>query len=297
MVLQCGAILDLVWDSVIVLFSLFDIVCDVLIAHEYYKDGRMELFTASCIIFCTAQVSYSLLFTMLWGSKWSVRRRVLLFFLIIPVAQLVPFFFWFESLHFEWMDKMIRHANLKLSRKPPKMKFNKKQKDGKDALWLYLESKFNMHCGFLVEGLVEAVPQAILQTIGIIIQRDSFGNDSVSWLSIFSILMSLSVIASKGYLVAYSIDSRTFIFNLICVMYDVCSLFATATWLFSTGGNLMGSALWWSILRPVLICGVGVGVSVLILSILDDAIKLLRRATTPAFRANWHWIWTTRNAF
>ena len=50
-------------------------------------------------------------------------------------------------------------------------------------------------------------------------------------LNVFSIVVAALVIASKGYLVAYSIDRATFGFNVACVAADVFALFACATWL------------------------------------------------------------------
>merc|ERR1719461_829598 len=79
---------------------------------------------------------------------------------------------------------------------------------------------------FLVEAFVEAVPQCILQTVAVI----TIGR--ATSLNILSILISIIVIASKSFLVSYSISRPTFVFNLFCITADIFGLFATATWLF-----------------------------------------------------------------
>ena len=71
--------------------------------------------------------------------------------------------------------------------------------------------------GFLVEALVEAIPQCSLQVAAVVLASDA------SALNVFSILLSLAVIASKGWLAAYSLHRPTFVFNSLAIAADVRS--------------------------------------------------------------------------
>ena len=61
--------------------------------------------------------------------------------------------------------------------------------------------------------------------------------------NIFSILMSITVVASKGYLVAYSIHRPSFAFNYLTITADSFNLFASATWLFVALGGMTDNPL------------------------------------------------------
>jgi hypothetical protein len=58
-----------------------------------------------------------------------------------------------------------------------------------------------------------------------------------SGVNVLSILMSVSVVASKGYLVAFSLHRPTLVFNFLMISADAFNLFAAATWLFVRIGN------------------------------------------------------------
>ena len=54
-----------------------------------------------------------------------------------------------------------------------------------------------------------------------------------------SIFLSLTVVASKGYLVSFSLHKTTFAFQYLGVVADTFNLFATVTWLFSSDMKLL----------------------------------------------------------
>ena len=112
----------------------------------------------------------------------------------------------------------------------------------------------------------------MLQTVAILVLDDT------SAINVFSILMSIVVVASKGYLVAYSLHRPTFAFNYTCIAADAFNLFATATWLFvlvgGSGSSLEAHPLWW---WPAIVgmasCAVG-GFGLLTFSMFDDHLKV-----------------------
>ena len=57
--------------------------------------------------------------------------------------------------------------------------------------------------------------------------QEAVSNDNID---VISILLSLTVICSKGWLAAYSLHRPTFVFNSIAIAADVACLFAAAAW-------------------------------------------------------------------
>ena len=105
-----------------------------------------------------------------------------------------------------------------------------KEKENKqldaDPLSDYIKQKTISHLGFIVEAVVEAVPQSILQMVFIVIYGH-YNN-----LNIFSILMSMIVVASKGTLLCYNIYRPTAIFNFLAFSVDIFGIFSVCAWLF-----------------------------------------------------------------
>jgi hypothetical protein len=81
------------------------------------------------------------------------------------------------------------------------------------------------HFGFIVEAILEAFPQCILQMVCIIWYQEA------SPLAMYSILLSVTTIASKGVVFSFSIDPIVFVFNVCCVLIDIFGFFATLTWI------------------------------------------------------------------
>jgi uncharacterized protein with PQ loop repeat len=232
----------LINDIIVVIFSLVDIVLDLLVCQQFYKTQRMTYFYISVIIFLIAQCSYSFLFVATWGKKLTPPYKMLTFFLVLPFGQLVPFFTWIESFRFESLDSGIKFIGLAPTSETDESTAGTGGGEGtgghneNDMLWDYIQHKYQSHAGFVAEALAEAIPQCILQTIALITQSSSA---QISPVIVLSILMSICVISSKGYLISYSIHRPTFIFNFICIIADCFNLFATCAWLFQQHDDLI----------------------------------------------------------
>ena len=170
-------VLDAVHDAAVVGFSLADIATDILVALEFRADGHATLWTVSAAIFALAQLSYAFLFVFVFAREWSACGRLALFFAVLPVAQLVPFFTWFESFHWPALDARLREAGLKPTAVAEVEAADRDDGTaegeddggaaGEDFLFGYVRSKYQAHAGFIVEAFVEAVPQAVLQIIAV----------------------------------------------------------------------------------------------------------------------------------
>lgn len=252
--------LDIIWDIITAVISITDVVTDLLVANEFYQDGKMTEFTIAVAIFILAQLSYAFLFAGTWAKEFTNCGKFCVFLLALPLGQFVPIFAWLESFHFEWLDNFIR----KMSLKPT----DKVGTDGDDdTLWAYIQAKYQAHAGFLAEAFMEAVPQSILQVAAIMLYGKA------SNLNLLSILLSIIVIASKGYIVSYSIHRPTFLFNFICIIADCFGLFATFTWLFVNNASLFNSSWWQYLALGGALLSVLGGFALVWFTIFDDHLK------------------------
>ena len=123
-------------------------------------------------------------------------RGAIIFFCALPFAQFVPLVFMFQAENADLFRKLYRSVGLESGMETFRRDVQKSRRgvnddddnDDADPLSAYIRSKFVSHIGFIVEAVVEAVPQSILQMVGIILFKD------FTFLNIFSIFMSMSVV-------------------------------------------------------------------------------------------------------
>lgn len=216
---------DLVWDFVTVTCSFVDICCDIGVAWMFYRKGYTMFFRAACSIFLLAQVSYAIVYIGICGdSNWTHKKRIVMFVVVLPFAQLIPIIFWLQTFDFPWLGKLM--AKLELHAVP---EHNPDKEE--DRLLAYIRSKLRSHLGFVIEAFVEAIPQCLLQTAALCMYPEL-----ATGVSIYSILMSITVVASKAYMVSYSPLMPTFLMNIACIVGDLISIFASTTWIFTAHG-------------------------------------------------------------
>ena len=279
--------LSLLHDLLTAAASVSDVIFDVLVAAEFYREGRMGFFYGSVAIFIVAQAAYSFLFAAAYASHRSPGRRLLVFAVCFPIAQAIPLFAWLESLELPCMLRLMR----KLGLRPSADNERRKGSADADSLWLAFRAKFASHSGFLAEAVVEAVPQAGLQAAAALLAG------SISPLNLISILLSVLVIGSKGWCLSYSLHRPTLAFNSLCVAADVLALFACLTLVFSAPlpsplgaedypattlalvSALASSARGWLLLLAGLsLClAVGTGFLLLLATMADDTLLNRRR--------------------
>ncbi len=90
----------------------------------------------------------------------------------------------------------------------------------------WINSKLNKHLGFLIESVIEAFPQSLLQIIAIVYFKEA------NYISIISILLSMFSVMSKSLILSQGIDKYTFIWTWLCVVTDFFAIFFTLTWIF-----------------------------------------------------------------
>ena len=201
-------------------FSVGDVALDVLVCMQFYATGDMSFFWASIIVFAAAQVTYAFLFTATFAEHRPVSGRLLVFACVLPLAQLIPVFTWIESCDVPRLHGAMRSLGLR-----PSLRGCSRERASSDSLWLLFKAKVGAHAGFLAEALVEAVPQCALQTAhAVLVGR-------LSAVGAASILLSVSVIASKSWVLSYSLHRPTLALNSLAIGADVCALFANICWL------------------------------------------------------------------
>lgn len=214
--------------------ALFDVVCDAAVAYEFYRAGRTAYFALSLGVFFVAQLVYAFYFVSTWAAHLKASAQIWAFFLVLPVAQLVPLFAFFEALHVAWIDRRIRELGLRPRRHSAAASSSAARSVSAPpphrSSWEELQQKHAGAAGFMLEALAEAIPQALLQTAALVTAPGGVAGASRTMQ--FSIALSILCVASKSYLISFSIDARTYAFNCACVAADVFALFATTTWLF-----------------------------------------------------------------
>jgi len=203
---------------------------DVLVLRAFAEHENPVFFRLSLAVFVMAQIAYAFLFTATLGrGHTTVTGFVATFLLVLPFSQLVPVFAWLESFHFAHVDAAIKRLGLR----PTAPRAASASGEDADALWSFFHSKWQANAGFLIEAIVEAVPQALLQTSFVLATGQADG------LVVGSVLLSLFVVASKGYLFCFALDAPTLVFNCCCVFFDVAALFACVVWAFSGPGGVL----------------------------------------------------------
>jgi hypothetical protein len=102
-------------DVLTAVASVGDLVFDVLVAIQFYRDHYMIYCTLSIIIFAIAQACYAFLFTSAYASHLPPSKRALVFVVVLPIAQITPVFAWIESLHWPRLQRLMLRMDLRPS--------------------------------------------------------------------------------------------------------------------------------------------------------------------------------------
>ena len=221
------------FDILTAAVSLADIVTDVFVAREFYQNGFDGFFSCSVALLLVAQLSYAFMFAGTFAPTHSAAGQALVFVLALPFGQLVPILTWVESLHLPGLTALLRALGLTPSSEAETAGSSTADAD---ELWSAIQSKYRSHAGFLLEAIVEAVPQGLLQTVFVVVHGE------LTPLNALSLSFSLVVLCSKGWIFSYSLHRTTFVFNSLCIAADIVGLFASVCWL-ATPATVRD---WWS---------------------------------------------------
>ena len=279
--------LGITHDAVTAVASASDVVFDLLVLREYHAAGRHGFFAGSLCFMVLAQLTYAYAFANYESFKTShdtFRTRVCKFLAVLPIAQLVPILWYIESLHLPCVERLLLRCGFaEQSRRRSNEDDARIDREVIDAVGseggglsvpMALIAKARAHGGFVIEAIVEAIPQCALQTVAALTAASVTNTASIS------ILLSVVVIASKSWTVALSRHVPTMAFKAACVVADVTSAFAAIFWVFSFGFEPLHTTLrgWY-----VLLTLAGVGSSIAFLLVFLGAVVLDNIATNRAW--------------
>ena len=216
---------SLLLDALTAAASMADMVTDVLVLGQFFQAGMTPFFVASLCVLVLAQASFTLLFVAertdcrVGMTEWQkAKRRALVFVCVFPFAQFVPILS-YATATFD-MPRLQRvlealHVGKRAGRN-----------SSASTRWEEVKNKIHAHRGFLLEAFAEAIPQCAIQLIA------AGTHQHFSTLTTISILLSVGVIASKSWVVAWSPHTPTFAFNACCIVADVTGFFASLAWVF-----------------------------------------------------------------
>eukprot|EP00322_Chrysochromulina_rotalis_P009160 CAMPEP_0115864330 /NCGR_PEP_ID=MMETSP0287-20121206/19146_1 /TAXON_ID=412157 /ORGANISM="Chrysochromulina rotalis, Strain UIO044" /LENGTH=867 /DNA_ID=CAMNT_0003318799 /DNA_START=26 /DNA_END=2629 /DNA_ORIENTATION=- len=215
------------FDALTVLASAADMVTDILVLINFWLDGQMGFATASLCIILLAQITFAVIFTIertdisnMRATSWqALQKRVIVFMCVFPFAQLFPILAYVTStFDVHRLQHFLTSLGVGGSSTP---------RPEPNSEWERVKNKIHAHRGFLLEAFAEAIPQCALQLIAAL----TVGHFST--LSALSIFLSILVIASKSWVVAYSPHVPTMVFNALCIVADIIGFFAILAWLFA----------------------------------------------------------------
>lgn len=210
---------DLFFDVFSTSLSFVDLISDVFVSIQFYQEGEYVYFWVSMCIFFIAQCAYVTQFeTQFSGLFDGMCKRAIRCVLVFPFAQLVPVVVWLAAAEKEWFLRLLKRFGLNAHQ--PALSNN-----AADPLQQYFSKKWREHWGFIIEAVVEAVPQSLLQMAYIVTRGKA------TPLNVFSIASSLLTVCSKGFLFTFSIYPLMVLFSACCFCADVTGVFATVSFL------------------------------------------------------------------
>eukprot|EP01083_Nonionella_stella_P175374 610516_1 len=217
--------LTISYDVLGQVISVLDVTTDIIVCIGFYQKDRMVFFGISLTILCLALIAYDMAFVLRF-SREKNGGDLALFACLLPVSPFLPFVFYFTDSNDKPLSKFLeKHCcgfNIKMD--PPWAP------EDASKLRKFMESKVEKHLGFILEALVEAFPQAILQMIAIVVYNEA------NVIAIISILVSMLSMASKSFIfsVASAITIKQLMWNWLCAVTDFFAIFVTVSWVFFT---------------------------------------------------------------
>jgi hypothetical protein len=103
-----------------------------------------------------------------------------------------------------------------------------------------VRNKYTKHLGFVLEAAIESFPQSILQMTALLIYSNSDGDGddhtpNYSWISILSIILSMTSVSLKSLVLSQGIDVRLTFWTWISIITDFFALFMMICFLFYAG--------------------------------------------------------------
>eukprot|EP01083_Nonionella_stella_P150456 479297_1 len=201
-----AACLTFSYDVLGHVISVLDVTTDIIVCIGFYQKDRMVFFAISFTILCLVLIAYDIAFVVRFSTDKNNGGRLALFACLLLISPFLPFVFYFTDSKETPLSKfLVKHCcGFNIEMDPDHGTSLRASK-----LRQFMESKVEKHFGFILEALVEAFPQAILQMIAIVVYNEA------NVIAIISILVSMLSMASKSFIfsVASAITIKQLMWN------------------------------------------------------------------------------------
>ena len=215
------------YDLITILISIADVSTDIWVIYNFKQSNRNTFFIIALIILILAQVSYAVAFMVRFRVKYygkdtiyRIKKRILLFLVILPLTPVISFIFYWCTTYPNNCFMTFLEKYFDVSDDVGGYTVNENQA----SMLVWIEKKVNKHIGFIIEAMVEALPQSIIQLIAIVYFQDT------QLINVISICISLLSVATKTMVFSIAIDFRVFIYNWLSLVCDFFGVFAIVSW-------------------------------------------------------------------
>ena len=230
---------NIAYDILTATISIADITTDIWVIVNFYIKKRLTFFWIALIVLIIAQISYAIAFVIKFVDtrKYAWTAMLQWFFFGLLFSPFMSFIFYFTSDPELPLAKIFKHyLDLEIADKDKEWHESwatkediSKNKSSNITEWI--EKKFRKHLGFIMEAVIEAIPQSIIQMIAIVYFQET------EWINIVSILISLTSVATKSMVFSYAITFDIFIFNWLSLVSDFFGIFCVLSWVFYNPNN------------------------------------------------------------
>ncbi|ETO06604.1 hypothetical protein RFI_30787 [Reticulomyxa filosa] len=241
--------LSWLYDLLNALISVADLITDVSVTYQFYVKGRKVYFVLASTILTLTHICYAVAFILRYardaerrGTREREKKRVsemtpkkknkaktfcfqlFLILSLLPFSPLIPFaFYWFSVSKDSVSTFLYQKFHLFVDRRDDTY-----WTDNTTDTWVRWGAETILsNMGFIIEAMIQSIPQAILQSIAI-----CHYHETNNLLAICSIAVSLSSIGIKSLVFTFGIDCTTRLLKWICFVADFFGLFASIGWCF-----------------------------------------------------------------
>ena len=214
------------YDLLTILISVADITTDVWVIYNFQRENRETFFTIALIVMILAQLSYAVAAMIriqpvysneICGSNCCGYMIQFGFMLLLSPFMSFIFFVLSESPD-GYLAKCLEWFGYEDGLESNSVNSNQA------SILIWIKHKAIKHMGFILEAMIEALPQSIIQLIAIVYYQDT------QLINIVSICISLLSVATKTMVFSVAIDFRVFIFNWLSLVCDFFGIFAIVCW-------------------------------------------------------------------
>ena len=228
------------FDLFTVTVSLSDVISDIVVAVQFFQAGEHVWFGLVIASLCVASIVYTIFFVeevrRRWPDTWTVCgtpirnvHRVLVYPIVLIGAQVMPVICWvLETIRMRGSDTASRVGAVALA----DYHLGYRSAVGREAvddakasaqlmgrLHAALTHYMKAHGMFLIETVVEAIPQIVIQLLAVTF----LGHATTA--QVVSMSLSLLSVVSKAHVVAHSFDLGVFVFRMALPAFDLFSFF------------------------------------------------------------------------